>query len=137
VLPSHGPFVRTSRAARARVARRRFPLLAAGISGPFAVFGSASQRSAAKYDAKAPYEAGNLCSKTLDSCGKTLIPAANPLISAPKPVIDETLYSNLRNLANGENDLNLLHIPPIGYNLARSGVARDASRRTQRSPHTH
>ena len=90
-----------------------------------------------KIRCKAPYEAGNLCSKPLNSCNKTLIPGANLLISAPKPVIDETLYSNLRNLANGENDLNHLHIPPIGYNLARSGVARDASRRTQRSPHTH
>ena len=44
-------------------------------------------------------------------------------------LIDETLYSKLRNLANGKSDLILLHILAIGYNLARSGVARDASRR--------
>lgn len=76
-----------------------------------------------KYDAEAPYEARNFCNKPFNFCTKTLV--------------DGTLYSNLRNLANGENDLTLLHIPPIGYNLARSGVARDASRRTQRSPHTY
>jgi len=68
---------------------------------------------------------------------RRVISATKPLIPAPKTLIDGTLYSNLRNLANGENDLTLLHIPPIGYNLARSGVARDASRRTKRSPHTH
>ena len=122
-LPSHRSSVRTSRAARARAARRRFPPQT-GISEPFVVFGSASERSVrGPRDPLGKHPLEDSLNNPLED------PPEGPQFRASKP-IDETLYSNLRNLANGKTDLILLHILAIGYNLARSGVARDASRRT-------